>query len=169
MADKFIDLVAGEQVQKTPLTTSAGAGSSGSMIALDPSGKLDSSFMPSGVASRINALATEDLGEDKLINLWVDGGVTKARLADATDNTKPADGYVDSPVTNGNSASVIPLSGLADNLSGLTPGKIFLATTPGGVTSTPPSVSGNIVQEVGVAVTATSAFYILDRQKAVTV
>lgn len=48
MADKFLTLISGVQTLKTPLTTSAGAGSSGALLALNGSGAIDATAMPGG-------------------------------------------------------------------------------------------------------------------------
>lgn len=56
-----------------------------------------------------------------------------------------------------NAAALVYLEGRNTQLSGLTPGAaLFLSTTPGAVTSTPPSTPGNVVQNVGYAYSATS-------------
>lgn len=47
------------------------------------------------------------------------------------------------------------LEGTITGLAGLIPGRYYLATSPGEVTTTPPSASGNVVQYIGEAVSTT--------------
>jgi hypothetical protein len=165
----YIDLVSGEQQLKTAINSSAGAGDADKLIRTDASGLIDASFMPAGVGERITVTASENLAAGALVNIWNDT-TAKAREADATDNSKPADGFVSAAVTLGNPASVIPLYGTQSGgtLTGLTiAAKLYLSTTPGVPTETPPSSAGNVIQFVGFAITATSAFFICNRQNAV--
>jgi hypothetical protein len=58
-------------------------------------------------------------------------------------------------VTSGNNVDVY-FEGTNTQLTGLTGGAMyFLSTTAGGVTSTAPSASGNVVQKLGRALSAT--------------
>lgn len=171
MADKFLDLVSGEQQLKDPIDSSAGAGDADKIIRTDSGGLIDASFMPSGVGEQIVLDASENLSTKSAVNIWDDSGTAKVRQANATDNTKPADGFVQAAVTSGNPATVIPVPTNVASVAGggaLTPAaKLYLSTTDGQVTETPPSTSGNVVQQLGIAITADDAFVICDRQKAV--
>jgi hypothetical protein len=99
--------------------------------------------------------ASEALEAGNLINIWDDSGTTKARLADAGAN-KQADGYVLAAVDSGDPATVYS-QGINDQLSGMTGGVEYYlsASVPGGVTDTAPTGSGNLVQRVGKAFSAT--------------
>lgn len=165
MADKFLDLVSGEQTLKTPVTTSAGAGDSGKIPALDSNGQLDASFFPTGTVDQISAEATENLAQFDLVNVWDDGGNTEARKADATDSSKPADGIVLAAVTIGATATVIPIKGIITGMSGLTADTVYYldASTPGAMTATAPSTSGNSIQPVGYAISTTSFLLFVHR------
>ncbi len=100
--------------------------------------------------------ASESLPAGALVSLWDDAGTLKARRANATDNTKPAVGFVTDPYSPGASATVY-FVGVNRDLSGLTLGAdYYLSTTPGAVTTTPPSASGNLVQRVGQALSPTA-------------
>jgi hypothetical protein len=105
--------------------------------------------------------ATEDLAAGDLVNVFTSGGAAKMQKANATDASKPVQGFVLSIVLTGNSGVWYGGAQINNGLSGLTPGAVYyLDTTAGGVTDTPPSSSGNIVQEVGVALNATTlAFF----------
>lgn len=109
---------------------------------------------------QVSVTATEDLTAGNLVNLYNSSGL-KVRKANATDATKPADGFVKVDVANGEEVLVQTLDGYANNnSSGLTVGTdYYLSTTGGAVTATAPSTSGNIMQRVGKAVSSTSYIY----------
>jgi hypothetical protein len=100
--------------------------------------------------------ASEALGAGDLVNIWNDSGTPKARLADAS-ASKQADGFVLVNVDSGDPATVYS-QGANDQLSGLTGGEeqYLSANVPGGVTATAPTGSGNLVQRVGKAYSATA-------------
>jgi len=156
MADKFIKLSAGQLAEQEALVTSTGAGDAGKIPALDGSGKLDISTMPVGIAADTKSIAaSENLAAGDLVNLWNDAGTIKARKADAS-NGRRANGFVLNAVTSGNNATVY-FEGTITGLSSLTPGAVmFLSgSSAGTATATAPSTSGQIVQEIGVAISAT--------------
>jgi len=137
-------------------TTSAGAGDSGKLPALDGSGKLDTSFMPTGIGADTASIATsETLAAGDLINVWNNAGTAAVRKADATTSGKEAHGFVLAAFTHPTNATVY-FEGSNSAKTGLTPGKQFLSTTAGGCTTTAPEGSGNVVQRVGFATSATS-------------
>lgn len=136
-------------------TTSAGAGDSGKIPALDATGKLSTTFLPSGIAADVAIVpASEALAAGDLVNLY-DATGAKCRKADASTAGKEAHGFVLAAVDNEANATVY-FEGSNDQVSGMTPGRLFLSATPGLATSTAPSASGNIVQRVGFATAATS-------------
>ncbi len=158
MANKYIALITGKLKEVEALVTSAGAGDAGKIPALDAAGLLDASLMPVGVgATVIVADAFEALTAGNFVNLFNDGGALKVRKADATTNAKPAHGFVLENVSESASATVYMLGQINTAVSGLTIGSdYFLSTTPGGVTTTAPSSTGNIVQFIGRATQATA-------------
>ncbi len=136
-------------------TTSAGAGDSGKLPALNAAGVLDTSFMPTGIAADTAAIATsESLAAGDLVNIWNSTGA-KVRKADATSVGKEAHGFVLAAFTHPTTATVY-FEGNNSSVSGLTPGKQFLTTTSGTASTTAPSGSGNVVQGVGYATSATN-------------
>ena len=161
MADKYIKLDSGRLKQQEAATTSAGAGDSGKIVALNTSGKLDDTMMPAGVGDEVKSLtASEDLSAGNFVNIYDDGGTTKVRKADATTEGKEAYGFVLAGATSGSSASVY-VTGVNDQLTGLTGGtRYYLDTTAGGITDTPPSGSNNVVQCLGVAISTTELSFI---------
>lgn len=109
-----------------------------------------------------SCLASETITGPALVNLHNDSGTIKARNADASDNTRPVDGFliVTAP-TAGASAHVFTADGnIISNLSGLTVGDtLYLSETAGAVTATAPVGAGKIVQQIGKALTATTALF----------
>lgn len=158
-ANKIVSLNASGVLDATIVnskTTSAGAGDSGKLPALDGSGRLDTSFMPVGIGADTAAIATsETLAAGDLVNIWNNGGTANVRKADATTSGKEAMGFVLSAFTHPTTATVY-FEGSNTAVSGRTPGVQFLSTTAGSTTTTAPSSSGNVVQRVGVATSATN-------------
>ena len=138
MADKFIELNAGALQEKEALTTSAGAGDSGKIPALDGTGRLDTSMMPVGIgADTATIQASETLAAGDMVNIH-DATGRRARKADAGNN-REIHGFVLSAVTSGQNAAVY-FEGTVTGLSGLTIGaKYFLsAATAGEIVATAP-------------------------------
>lgn len=136
-------------------TTSAGAGDSGKLPALDAAGKLDTSFMPTGVAADVAIITTsEALAAGDFVNIWSSTGA-KVRKADATVSGKEAHGFVLSAFGSATAATVY-FEGSNSGVSGQTPGVVFLSTTAGIAATAAPSGSGNVVQRIGFATSATN-------------
>lgn len=157
MADKFVSLVAGVPHEKEATTTSAGAADAGKIIALNLQGDIDESMLPTGIgADTASILASESLVAGDFVNIFNDAGVASVRKADASTSGKHAHGFVLASVSSGEMATVY-FEGENNQISGATPGDVFLsATTPGGFTSTAPSGSGRVVQRLGVAFSDTA-------------
>lgn len=157
MPNKYVALVSGKLKEVVALVTSSGAGDAGKIVALDSSGRLDQSVMPVGIgANVVVATASEALTAGDFVNLYDSSGL-KVRKADATNSTKPANGFVLANVAQDAQATVYLLGEVNTQLSSLTVGAdYYLSTTPGGVTTTPPSTAGNIVQYLGRAHSATA-------------
>ena len=135
-------------------TTSAGAGDAGKLPALDATGKLDTSFMPVGIAADTAVIeAGENLAAGDFVNVYDSSGAL-CRKADATTVGKEAHGFVLAVVTSGNNATVY-FEGSNTQVTGQTPGGVFLSTTAGVAASAAPSGAGNVVQRIGIAVSAT--------------
>ncbi|MDR6886152.1 MULTISPECIES: hypothetical protein [Variovorax] len=135
---------------------SAGAGDAGKLVALDAAGRIDSTMMPVGIgADTASILTSEALAAGNLVNVYNNAGTANVRKADATTAGKEAHGFVLAAVGSGVNATVY-FEGTNTSVTGLTPGAQFLHTTAGGATVTAPSASGNAVQRVGLATSATS-------------
>ncbi len=147
----------------SPNTTSAGASDAGKLVALNASGVLDSTLFPAGLGTASQVFPTsENLTAAALVNVYNNAGTPTARNANATDATKPAIGFVQAAVTSPANATVYFPGQIVSGVSGLTPGApVYLsASTPGGVSGAAPSTAGNLVQQVGYALTATSFVFI---------
>jgi hypothetical protein len=156
MADKYVALENGRLTTKSGTTVSTGAPDAGHIPALAADGKFDLSLFPTGIGADVVSLpASEAMAAGALGNVWNDAGTAKVRNSDATTAGKEANAFVLSAVTAGQSASVYS-DGAITGLSGLVPGtRYYASTTPGQITATPPSASGNVVQYVGTAHTTT--------------
>ena len=153
---KYLGITAGRHQEENAIGSSAGAGDASKIIKTDSGGKLDPSFLPAGIAQDVRIItASENLGAGAFVNIHNSGGL-RVRNADATAAGKEAMGYVLAAVLSGAAAVVYSMDYVNNQLSGRTIGAAqYLATTPGAVTETPPSGSGNVVQFLGYAYSAT--------------
>lgn len=155
--EKFAKLVNGIVTFVAAIQSSAGAGDSGKIPALDAAGKLDASMMPVGVAAETDTFtASEALSAGDFVNKFASTGA-KVRKADASTAGKEAHGFVLAAVSNGASATVYRISQLNNQKTGMTPGaKQYLSTTtPGGTQEVIPSTDGQVIQCLGIARSAT--------------
>lgn len=151
---RILRRVLGAIEEYVAVVVSAGAANDGDLVALDATGKLDNSVMPVGIGKDTKVMTTsEALAAGDLVNIWNSSGA-KVRKADATAAGKEAWGFVLTSATNGGSVEVY-FEGTNTQASGLTPGPVYLQTTPGAAGATVPSTAGNIVQAVGIAISAT--------------
>lgn len=158
MAVKYLKNNAGDFAEQEALVTSAGAADSGKIPALDASGRFDSSLLPVGIGADTGVVsASEALAAGDLVNVYDAGtGTFKARKADATTPGKRAHGFVLSAVS-ANANATVYFEGTDTQLTALTPGDNYLSvTTPGRTQATAPTGSGQIVQKVGIGVSATA-------------
>ena len=181
---KFIKNVAGQLTEETGLTTSAGAADAqrlpalnangvldativnskvvsagaadaGKVAALDGSGKLDTTVLPTGVGVDTAAVtASEALAAGDFVNIHSSTGA-KARKADATIAGKEAHGFVLAAVAAAGQATVY-FEGTNNQVTGQTPGRVYLQATAGLAGAAAPTGSGNVVQVVGFAISATA-------------
>lgn len=111
----------------------------------------------SGTAA-ILATALEALADGDLVNV-VNVSGAKGRQASAASAGLEATGYVMAAVAV-SGVAVIFTGGVNSHASGLTPGPLFLSTTPGQASATPPSASGQVHQRIGTASLATTFAFI---------
>jgi hypothetical protein len=153
---KYIEQVAGKLQEKSGLATSAGVADAGKIPQLDGAGRLDTSLMPVGIGADTQVIvASEALAAGDFVNLHNATGA-KVRKADAATPGKEAHGFVMAAVASAGNATVY-FEGTNTQVAGQTPGLVFLsATTPGQATTTAPSTAGQIVQQIGLATSATT-------------
>lgn len=155
-AKKILRLIGGVLTEVFGVQASAGAANAGDIPALGDDGRLDASMMPVGIGADVaNLPASEALAAGDFVNVWSDGGAFKVRKADATIAGKDAHGFVLAAVANGATATVY-FEGTNTQVTSQTAGNVFLQTTAGKGGTTVPSAAGNVVQQVGIATSATS-------------
>lgn len=155
MPDKFLQHDAAGGFREVEATAVGGAGQANKIPALDLSGRLDTTMMPTGIGAETSAIeAFGALAAGDFVNVFNDGGIAKVRKADASTGVAPANGFVLAAYLTGETATVY-WGGLNNQVSGLTPGMHYLSTTPGASNHVAPSASGNIVQRLGFAVSST--------------
>lgn len=160
MPDKYIKHDAAGGFAEVEAVATGGAGNASKIPALDLSGRLDVTMMPTGIGAETSALeAYGTLAAGDFVNVFNDAGVMKVRKADGSSGVAPANAFVLAAYTAGQTATVY-WGGLNGQLTGLTPGLHYLSTTPGVSSHIAPSASGNIVQRIGWAVNSTTIFFI---------
>ena len=154
--NKFYTFLSNKWQLVTALVTSAGSGDAGKIIATNGDGKLDPTLLPNGIgADTFVGPASENLAAGDLVNIWLDDTTVKVRKATNADPGKPADGFVSASVTAPANATVY-LDGTITGLTSLTAASQYFLGTSGGVTTTAPTSSGTIIQQVGKAVSTTA-------------
>lgn len=154
-AKKFLRFVGNAITEVFGVQSSAGAANAGDIPALDDTGRLHQSMMPVGMGADTAVIpSSEALAAGDFVNIWNSTGA-KARKADATVAGKEAHGFVLEAVASGANATVY-FEGTNTQVSGQTAGPVFLQTSAGTGGATAPSASGNVVQRLGVAISATA-------------
>lgn len=155
--NKFLTVTNGIPTLTQAITSSTGASDGNKSISTDSSGKLHSSFLPTGVELQTVVYPTsENLAAGDFVNIFNSSGTPTARKADAT-NGRRAMGYVLTAVTSPANATVY-LSGTntAVTVAATQVGDVYLAATGGFSTSTPSPGVNVILQRLG-SVTGTNA------------
>lgn len=118
------------------------------------------STLIAGNLNRLYVTASENITFGAVINLFQSGGILQARNANATNNTKPADGYCSSTVgILAGAIGEVQLGHGLTSFNGLTIGdRYYLSTTNGLVSNAPATAAGNIEQYVGVAIDVSDLF-----------
>ena len=158
--NKYVAISGLDLTEVVSVQASAGAGDAGKIPALDASGLLDATMLPSSGA--VTLTASEALSAGDMINLHNSSGI-KMRKADNTSASKRAHGFVNSAVSNGATGTAMLRSGVNTGVSGLTVGAEYVLGATGGVTVTAPTTAGHILQGVGVARSATELEVILTK------
>ena len=99
-------------------------------------------------------LASETLTAGDFVNIF-SGGVRKAS---SNDTTKQAHGFVTASYSSTNSVIVF-YSGLNTAVSGLTAGARYFLSASGAASTTSPTLTGQLSQEIGVAISTTTILF----------
>lgn len=152
---KFLKVgTSGFPTEESAISTSAGAGDAGKIIETNGAGKLDETLLPAGIGSDTKtAVAAESISAGDLVYFNASGQILKA---DANALAKAAVGFALTSISAAASGTV-HFDGTIAGLSGLTPGAWYFlsAVAPGGISTAVPTGAGDIVQPVGIAVSAT--------------
>lgn len=147
--------VDGTQQEYLGADASNGAPDAGEFVKLNAAGKLDETMMPDGVgADQLSMVASEAVTAGDYLYITASGEVAKA---DASIIAKKAVCFATESV-----AAMSPVKVKFDDtntfVAGLTPGVVYFLSdaTAGDVTDTAPTTAGSIVQQVGVALNATT-------------
>lgn len=152
---KYIALVAGRKQEVSGLAASAGAGDAGKIPQLDGTGRLDPTMMPVGLGADTALITTsEALAAGDYVNIHNSAGA-KARKADATTVGKEAHGFVLAAFASATVATIY-FESTNTQVTGQTPGVIYLSTVAGLGTTTAPTAAGQTVQVIGYATSATT-------------
>lgn len=161
MPNVYLTNINGTITEVLATDASTGVTEAGKVVALDATGKLDLTLMPVGLGAETDTItASEALSAGDFVNIWNSTGL-KVRKADASTSGKEADGFVLSAVSNGASATVYRISQSNTQLTGMTVGvRQYLSTTvPGGHQEVVPTGSGQVVQKLGIAKSATEMIF----------
>ena len=109
-----------------------------------------------GQGTRMYPIASVAIARGQVVNLWNDGGVLKARLAQANSATTMAHGLANTAAGIGAQVEINLWQTWTNAIGALTPGSLYYLApgTAGAVQATRPSVGGQIIQSVGVALSA---------------
>lgn len=139
------------------MVESGGATDANKVIAAGADGRISETVLPVGVGPDVAVIvASENLAAGDFVNIYDDAGTAKARKADASSLAKEAHGFVKASYLAAANATIY-FEGPNTSVTGQTPGRVFLSTTPGLATDTAPTgTAGFIVQRLGVATSATA-------------
>lgn len=153
MAGKtFIRLVNGQFVEIKGVQSAGTAGQAGDIPALDSAGKLHENMMPTGIGAAIETMPeSEVLSAGDFVNIWDDEGARKARKADAS-NGRRAHGFILAVADEGNVD--VYLDGVNDGVTvaATDVGDPVYLSTSGGFSTTAPTTTGHLSQEIGIVV-----------------
>jgi hypothetical protein len=161
MADKYVYNNNGVLTEREAAASSAGAGDAGEIVALNGSGKIDSTMLDIGDED-YTMTAGEAISAGDLICVIDDSGA-KVVKADATNGTaRRAMGYAKEAISSSATGTVRLGNGVITGLSGLSIGtRYYLSKTAGGLTNDVSTFSGgDLIQPVGYAKSATELIYI---------
>lgn len=154
---KYLANVAGDLAEIISAQTSAGPGDAGKVIALNSTGTIDITMLPTGVGADVaTVVASEALAAGAFVSIWSNAGTPNARNADASTTGKQADGFV-LAAYSASASAVVYFAGNNNQVTSATAGRVWLSdTAPGGFRATAPTGSGKISQLIGTATSASN-------------
>ena len=132
----------------------AGGGGGGSGFPFAGTALITGSIVLTSGSGFPSLLASETLAAGDFVNIF-SGGVRKAS---STDITKQAHGFVTASYSSTNPV-VVFYSGLLTGTSGLTAGARYFLSASGTESTTPPTLTGQLSQEIGVAISTTALLF----------
>ena len=132
----------------------AGGGGGGSGFPFSGTAVITGSIVLTSGSGFPSLLAAETLAAGDIVNIF-SGGVRKAS---STDITKQAHGFVTASYSSTNPV-VVFYSGLLTGTSGLTAGTRYFLSASGAESPTPPTLTGQLSQELGVAISTTTLLF----------
>lgn len=157
-ANKYLSISGDHQLEVLATVVSAGVGNANQIVALDATGHLDPSVLPSGITpDQLLGTSNGSITAKDICYVETAGTITRASAASGTPHAGL--GWALTSVATG-APITIQLQGIIAGLSGLTPGaRYFLSNvTPGGIIigSSAPAATGELWQYIGTALTATT-------------
>lgn len=146
----------GKEKNGFAIQTSAGAGSAGSIVALNASGQVDPTMIPPGYENQVRSILTSEIiAAGAYVSIFNNSGTPNVRNADNGTPGKEANGFVLAGFGSAATATVY-LGGPNNGLTGLTIGTRYFLGAVGAVTTTPPDPTnagnaGKFIQFLGEA------------------
>ncbi len=128
------------------------------LATLGPNGYEINEIVSSSGLPTYSATADEALPANSLVYIKANGNCA---LASAIAEGKEAIGFVRTAVLLGADAAIYAEGNFITGLSGLTPGASYFMTTTPGQIGAAPVATGNVVQHVGTALSATALAFAL--------
>lgn len=169
-ANKYVKLntTTGRLEQQSATDVSTGASDAGKIVALGNDGLISPTMVSAaGSTSAISIIAHETLVAGDFVNLLYTAVQKRARKANATDTTLPAQGYVLDAIS-ATASGLVYFDGLNTQVPQGTfttadiGKRVFQSTTAGTVTLTPPVTTGNLLQCLGVIVGVAGSLVTID-------
>lgn len=110
-----------------------------------------------GIQTTVAINATETINVGNVVNIYNNAGAFAIRNAKSLPGYE-AHGFSLANVNSSQTANIM-LTGINANVSALSPGVWYVSNVAGRVSNVAPSLSGNIVQRVGIALSTTSYFF----------
>lgn len=161
-AVKYLSRVSGRLQEVIGTVTGGTATQGGAIVALDDTGRLDPSLLPTGVGQDVvSVTAGAALTAGDFVAITSAGAVRASAAAGGSQ--AQAIGFVVSSFASGATATVY-YDGINPGVTGLTVGSRYYLSdiTPGGLTATPVSGTGKLHQYLGTANTTTSLAFKAD-------